>query len=220
VRFGLLREAKLAYCLVALSLLSGCNTYGNVNTKPEASVETVGQGQGIAFLSMIEMDARFTYKGFDCWYRNRADKKVGWLVLTTGMFATYREFTLAEGTGKGALESKSLPAGEYEIVYCKMSVSDGMGGDVAWNTGDFFSIPFSVKPGRAAYLGEIRLVPKQKRGFFGNQVWDGGVFELRDSASRDVALFREKFPNFDPSAIDIVPPRQGTGVPIDMVVFR
>jgi hypothetical protein len=219
VGFGFLRAARLACLAVAIFGLTACNAiYTDVKTTPEASVGGLSE-DGIVFLSMVEKEAgRFNYNGFTFTYRNAAAKKVGFLRLNTGLLGGKSQvFTFAEVSGKGDLKSLTLPAGSYEMVNFSMVVSSPYG-YTSWSAPQDFSIPFTVTPGKATYLGEIRMLPRKAKNIFGINIQAGGTFEIRDMSTRDVPLFQARFKDVDPAAIVISPMRSGTA-PADLVTF-
>ena len=75
-----------------------------------------------------------------------------------------------------------------------------------WRQDELFSIPFTVKPGVANYLGEIKAIPKVRRGFLGDEVRDGGLWKISDQRPRDIPLLAERYPNVDWSTVNTVVP--------------
>ena len=211
----------LLVVLAAVLALAACKSvYTDVKTAPEASAGELGQGEGIVFASLVEKnDRRVRYNGFRFTYRNLATGKIGWFTLNSGMLGDKTtSFSVPGGTGTGVVKSYTLPAGAYAFTNFSL-VLGSVGGYSSWSAEEDFSIPFTVVAGRAAYLGEIRLIPLRAKNVFGIKIPAGGTFEIVDNAGQDVALFRQQFPRIDPSLIDIRPLRSGNA-PAELIAFR
>ncbi len=112
----------------------------------------------------------------------------------------------------------TLPAGKYRFYTFSILRGTGVGYSV-WEPREDFSIPFTVTAGKAAYLGEIRMVPHLGRNIFGIPMPAGGNFNFVSNQQRDIALFREKFPGIDPATIVTRPIRSGDAPP-ELISFR
>lgn len=94
---------------------------------------------------------------------------------------------------RGVVLVAALPAGDYEIFSYSFRWRNFGGGPNA-----YVSIPFSVKPGGATYLGRFiaRLtgVTTERGVLFDTSRPERAYFEVRDSVDADWALVREHAP--------------------------
>ncbi len=80
-------------------------------------------------------------------------------------------------------------------------------------------LSFTVRPGRATYLGEIEAIGLHGRSLLGFKVLAATVFRISSNPGRDIPLFTRKYPDFDPSLIVTSPIKAGN-VPVELVQIQ
>ncbi|MBJ7445983.1 MAG: hypothetical protein JHC81_00475 [Brevundimonas sp.] len=83
-----------------------------------------------------------------------------------------------------------LPAGQYEVF------DFGFGGTMAgmgtsWSSGTRFSMPFTIHPGQATYIGNFARAPSLGTPLEG-QLGAAGFFVVSDKSERDLAIARSR----------------------------
>jgi hypothetical protein len=91
-------------------------------------------------------------------------------------------------SGNGIVEVRNLPAGEYEIYNFGIYKSDG----TQFKAKDDFSIPFTINPGVATYLGEFKAEKITGRNLIGMNVSAGAFFVIGDMQQRDIPIAKAK----------------------------
>lgn len=137
--------------------------------------------------------AETKYSSYTLMYRKKGDKAEGMIrYLQENMFSpTKRDFDGESGNGFVAVHS--LPAGEYEIYNFDVFFNGGM---IQTNFGSRqdFSIPFTITPGKAVYLGDFTAVGMTGNNIFGMSVRNGAYFIVSDKQERDLPVARAKMP--------------------------
>jgi hypothetical protein len=112
----------------------------------------------------------------------------------------------------GVVLVRSLPPGDYEIYNFNIFFN---GGTVQNNYGSRtdFSIPFSVKPGRATYLGNYQANKLTGKNFFGLSLPAGAVFVVADRLESELALAETKTKSQLGAAQDATPQPSQIGNP-------
>lgn len=104
------------------------------------------------------------------------------------------------GHEMGKVHVEHLEPGDYE-VYTWSLVGNGMVSelDLMPHRGDF-SLPFTIKPGQATYVGNFAAV-----AIGGEGVPPGAIFYyvVSDKHERDIAIARQKEPNLPPVTIQV-----------------
>ncbi len=100
--------------------------------------------------------------------------------------ADVHDYTVHDGLG--FVSATVLPAGRYEIYFYNMQC----GNRIFYS--DEFSIPFELRPGEAAYSGEVRFNHRFGQNVFGMTMNFGADLELIDSSSRDTAIAKRAYP--------------------------
>lgn len=138
--------------------------------------------------------AETKYASYTLMYRKKGDKAQGMVrYLQDNMFfPTKRDFDDLSENGFVAVHS--LPAGDYEIYNFDVFFNGGM---VQTNFGSRqdFSIPFTIKPGKATYIGDFTAVGITGNNIFGLPVRNGAYFIVSDKQGRDLPVAREKMPS-------------------------
>jgi hypothetical protein len=102
-----------------------------------------------------------------------------------------RKLDIDDGKERGIVEVRRLPPGDYEFFNYRISRN---GGTVQewWTSKQDFSIPFTIKPGQATYVGEFMAIELHAKNLFGMTVQDGAYFVLSDKTERDVVIAKQK----------------------------
>lgn len=93
----------------------------------------------------------------------------------------------------GAVEVASLPAGRYELVNFRASLT--LLGTVQFSAQREFSIPFEVRPNEVVYLGNYQANPIRNRTSSGRVVAGGTYFVVEDRSRRDLQLAKARLPS-------------------------
>jgi hypothetical protein len=133
-------------------------------------------------------------------FRRKESSEVGTISFTPHrpalpFLGTKRDFD--EPNETGFVDVRKLAPGEYEIY----GISAAMYGTLQWRwqPKDEFSIPFTISPGVATYLGDFRGVGTSERSAWslGAPLPTGAYFVVSNRADRDVPIARRKAPTFD-----------------------
>lgn len=203
--------------LVALSV-SGCS-YMYSATATDFNSSKFKANEGIVFLSLAQEKSRFYGASYSFYFKNDADGGTGNVGFNTILLDSGNENLADSGDPvRGSVKAYTLPAGKYRF-YSFSIVQGQYGGYSSWEPNEDFSIPFTVRPGRATYLGRITMIPVGGRNIFGVPMLAGGVFEISSHPRRDLALFSGKYPGIDPGLIVKNQLRSGN-VPSEIITFR
>lgn len=102
----------------------------------------------------------------------------------------------------GAVFTMKLPAGTYEIYSFGLFQSGGFGG--WYGSMREFSVPFTIEGGKITYVGEyiIRRVPGGNvEGLNAIGASTGAYLEFDDQQARDLAIARQKWPDFAAASV-------------------
>jgi len=101
----------------------------------------------------------------------------------------------------GIVLSKSLPPGPWEV--CSYTATNNLGkifvpqgtplSDMF--TPRDFSIPFTISPGRATYIGDFKAVGTTTKSLLGLTIPAGPRWVITNRSARDVAIAQKKDPN-------------------------
>jgi hypothetical protein len=105
---------------------------------------------------------------------------------------------LASVGGDGVVLTKELPAGQYVVSFYEMKVVT-----MDFFPHDTFSIPFTIRAGRATYIGSYQPICVTQKGLFGGEVAAGGRLVISDQSARDIPIGRAKNPNLGPVDVDV-----------------
>lgn len=94
---------------------------------------------------------------------------------------------------KGGVEILTVPAGDWEMISYNMSGLSGLGSATFFPKEDY-SIPITVKPGRAVYIGSYRAAWANGQNIFGMGIRVGGYFVVSDGSERDITIAKKKGP--------------------------
>jgi len=185
--------------LVALALV-GCVESGPASGPPLAFDENTSplsgkySGSDAGYLVMtLAARSDTSYTAYDMAFRTKdgsARGSVWW--GQTNMFDR-RKLDIDDGQEKAIVDVRRLPPGDYEIVNFDVDLVGGVARST-WRSKKDFSIPFTIAPGRATYVGEFLAVRINGKNFFGMTVPNGAYFVLADKAEREIALAKQKEP--------------------------
>jgi hypothetical protein len=100
---------------------------------------------------------------------------------------------LAAVGGHGAIIMKELSAGDWEVNTFRLQSHGGFV-RVRWSPAKEFSIPFTIRPGRATYIGSYQPVAYK----FG-----GARFVVTDQSARDIPIAKAKKPDLGPVDVEV-----------------
>jgi hypothetical protein len=185
------------FAVLGLLVLMGCEgpqsgLFGIGNWGPLAG-DYAGADSGYLIMSLTAR--RWSPFGhvFSIMFRRRDGSATGTVwwgrldVLTSWQPRDIRDGKRKES---GIVDVRRLPPGDYEVYNF----------EIRWEGGDTqtaeagFSIPFSIAPGRATYVGNFMAV----------EAAGGAYFVLSDEASRDIPIARKKEPGLGEVTSDVV----------------
>jgi hypothetical protein len=87
----------------------------------------------------------------------------------------------------GILDIRPLPPGDYEVYAFSMAnIGNNYVASTFFGSRQEFSLRFTIRPGRATYLGDFMAVGTYGKNFFGMTVPDGAYYVVTDHFDRDV----------------------------------
>lgn len=211
----MIQLARMCLTVLAVITLTGCIAYYDRDTDRNFNSAELPPGEGIVFLTMAVEKGNPTYSLYSLRFRNKESGGVGRFMYGTSLLTGGRQnLEWDNANDRGMVRAITLPAGGYEIYNYSIFY-----GQATFEAREEFSISFTVEPGKATYLGSVKLVPVRGRNIFGVPMAAGGTLEISSNPSRDIALFRNKFPNISPDLIQSRPMRSGD-VPEELIAFR
>lgn len=105
------------------------------------------------------------------------------------------------GRATGKVIAVRVPAGQYEVFQF------GFGGSVAgtglaWSSRKPFSLPFTVRPGEATYIGSFARAPSLGTPLQ-PQLGAAGYFIVSDESERDLKIARDRDPALPPVRTEV-----------------
>jgi hypothetical protein len=179
--------ARSLLTILSLLFLSSCTTGLHVTNYagPDAGVLVTSLGAKTGTV----------YNGYNLFYRKKNHAPDGDGMIWWGQASILEGHKLDIDTGSetGIVDVRRLPPGEYEIFNFRVFYN---GGNVQkhFSSKTDFSIPFSIRPGRATYIGEFIAVGVQGENIFGFSIPDGAYFTVSNRGERDIAIARQKYP--------------------------
>jgi hypothetical protein len=92
----------------------------------------------------------------------------------------------------GSVFSVRLPSGDYQLFNVRFYESHGQYGDSTFTSKVEFPITFSIKEGKAVYLGEYLGQRYTGKNIFFIRVSAGGYFVVADQLERDMAVLQKR----------------------------
>lgn len=118
---------------------------------------------------------------------------------TTAPFVAY-DFDYKEKQYSGNLFAYVVPAGEYEFYNYRLFQTRGAFSR-NWHPENEFSMPIKVKSGAINYIGEYSATKEH-------------YWEVTNNQTRDIALFKAKYPNLDWSNLIIALPKESNEISV------
>ena len=106
--------------------------------------------------------------------------------------------------GRGHVLVVPLTAGEYEFNRWRIYSNNGQM-ESSWFSREPYSIPFTVKPGEALYIGELRVAHTFGKNVFNMIIPTGGLYTCNDEFERDMPLIKEDYPFIEGVTVDHQP---------------
>jgi hypothetical protein len=101
-----------------------------------------------------------------------------------------------EGYETGKVQVQHLPPGDYEVY------SYFFGGTMGYSPRHAFSIPFTIRPGQATYIGNFARSPSLGTPME-SRLGALGYFVISDQHERDITIARKKVPDLPPVTISV-----------------
>lgn len=95
-------------------------------------------------------------------------------------------------TGRGHVLVMPVAAGDYEFYRWRIYMNNGTS-ESSWQTREDYSIPFTIEPGKAMYIGEVNVQHTFGKNVFGMVIPSGGVFTCNDQFDRDLPLIKAEY---------------------------
>jgi len=105
------------------------------------------------------------------------------------------------GYETGKVQIQHLPPGDYEVYTFTFS---GFMATTAWQwfPKNGFSIPFTIKPGEATYIGNFARHPSLGTPL-ASQLGATGYFVVSDQSARDIEIAKKHDPNLPPVTVSV-----------------
>lgn len=189
-----------------LFLVAGCVSSGPASGPPGDTIfansatsgKYAGADAGYLILALAAQKGT-AYNDYKLFFRKRDRSIDGSVWWGQGNPFDQRKLDLDDSVETGIVDVRRLPPGDYEIFNFLVFMNAGTVQE-SWRSKQDFSIPFSIEPGRATYVGEFDAAKLTGKGLFGMTVPDGAYFVLSDKTARDVAIARQK----EPGLTDVV----------------
>jgi len=105
------------------------------------------------------------------------------------------------GYETGKVQIQHLPPGDYEVFTFTFNGFVGVTG-WQWFPKNGFSIPFTIKPGQATYIGNFARHPSLGTPL-ATQLGAAGYFVVSDKSARDVEIAKKHDPKLPPVTISV-----------------
>jgi len=105
--------------------------------------------------------------------------------------------------GEGTVVTKELSAGDWEVTKFMFETHSNGIGRTRFRPLNEFSIPFTIRPGRATYIGNFQPIGLTGKNLIGMEVPGGVRFVITDKSARDVPIAQAKQPNLGPVDIGV-----------------
>jgi len=192
--------------IACLAALCGCIASGPASGPPAALVANSGplaggyQGADAGYLIVTLAAAQGTrYRSYSFYFRRRDGGGKGSIWWGQDDASDRRPLDIDDGAEQALIDIRRLPPGDYEIYNFDIVLNPPSMWQ-PWFAARDFAIPFTIAPGRATYIGELKAVALTTPGPFGNTLANGAYFVLSDKSARDLAIARRKEPGL-PAAI-------------------
>lgn len=147
-------------------------------------------GVGYLVLSIAQRDGT-RFSSYELHYRSKATGKTDRVSYRdVGLFNLVTD-DVDEKDKTGVVKVERLAAGLYELVTFEVT-SGGYPGERRYGPPKPFSIPFTIKPGEATYLGEFMGVSGKRSSFIGIGIHSDPYFVVSDQQDRDMRIARRR----------------------------
>jgi len=106
---------------------------------------------------------------------------------------------LAASGGKGAVMTKELDAGDWEVHTYEVEAHGG----IRLRPAKEISIPFKIQAGRATYIGDIQPEGHMTKGILGASMVGGARLVITDQSARDIPIAKAKKPDLGPVDVSV-----------------
>lgn len=179
---------------LAFLFLGGCVSAGSTSGPLGSSGPLGGKydGADAGYLILtLGAQAGTAYSDYAIFFRKRDGSASGSIWWGQGNMFDRRKLDIDDNKEKALVDVRRLPPGDYEVFNFDVHMNGGTIQE-SWRARRNFSIPFTIAPGGATYLGEFIAVKLTGHNFFGMAVPDGAYFLLSDKAERDLPVARLK----------------------------
>jgi hypothetical protein len=175
--------ARIWALIVCGAVLTACAT-------PIRSYEGPDAGFAIATLAA---KSGTEYSSYRLYLRSRDQQRQGEFVwLQNNMFSSDKP-DFSEQYKSGEVNVIKLAPGDYEL-YSFSVFQNGYPATATYSPRELFSIPFTVRPQQAVYLGEYLAIATYGENFFGMTVKGGPIFVVSNQQARDAAIAKAEAP--------------------------
>ena len=134
------------------------------------------------------------YSSYRLMFRARGGQQTQEFVwLQNNMFSSDKP-DFATASESGEVNAIKLAPGEYEL-YSFSVYQNGYPVETTYGPREPFSIPFTVRPQQATYLGEYLAIATYGENFFGMTVKGGPIFVVSNQQARDIAITKTEEPS-------------------------
>jgi len=188
-------------------LLTGCAT--TLLAPKPISTSDLSETNGILIGSFARDPDGPTYYSQTIRYKNNETGKEHEITaqLAFNMFNGKTPDDFKTKDSHGGVFAFSLPAGEYTFYNFRLYQSNGYFHQ-NWTSIEPFDIPFTVKPNRVNYVGEIKLSPFTGKNLFGMRVHAGGLWLVSNQSSRDFDIMMQKYPEIRLDKVNNIVPSE------------
>lgn len=180
--------------------LAGCVTSGPASGPPGDAIfansatsgKYAGTDAGYLILALTAQKGT-AYTDYTIFFRKKDHSISGSVWWGQGNTFDQRKLDINDSLETGIIDVRRLPPGDYEIFNFLVHMNGGMYQE-SWGSKQEFSIPFTIMPGRATYVGEFDAVKLTGSNLLGMTVPAGAYFVLSDKNARDVSIARQKEP--------------------------
>jgi hypothetical protein len=179
---------RLFVCILVLSIAACAQGPVSVPT----SLQGVKPGTGGLVFGSIGTSGDGRLSSFSLRFRAVGSKEEGQFTYRMNPIHAMDDRADFNDETKGAVFSVRLPPGDYQLFNMRLYESHGQYGDVTFTSKEDFPITFSVKEGKAVYLGEYLVHRLSGKNIFFLPATAGGYFVVSDKLDRDLAVVEKR----------------------------
>lgn len=205
---------KLLSVLAVILGLAGCSGLGNVHESFDMN-KAAAAGQGLVIGSFT---TDTPYPNYHIWTTmqigaipNPRVLDLTQVITESGCDLHFSDSSPFPGVC-GRLVALKLPAGQYRIFWVYSQT-----GNVTLAPTKIVEANFTVRPGRATYIGNIHMtLDSTDETFLGKHLMAGGWPVINDARGRDIPLLKQAVPALNDGNVDYTvlafPPRGQVGI--------